>query len=196
MDLGERIARLLAGWDPQRSPAELLALGAPALELLLNAKDGKPLPPAGGNPRDVEDALQSAIAAFGARDVDGVLAELKRRGWTHPRIVLSGMGRVADPRIVLMLLELSASKDSLDRLRAVRYLGLQPDPRATEALRLALKDRNESVRLAAIEHLGGRGDSGSIEALQDLAKKSSQKPWIAAAAKSAVAKIRKASKRG
>ena len=196
-ELEERLAALLLRWDYQRSPAEVVALGGPALERLLDASDGKGTPwHEGANPRDYEDALHAAVAAFGRDDLEAVLAEARRRGWDSLRVVLSGLGGVADARVVLMLLEMVSSKDSLVRLRAVGYLAAQADPRATEALIRALADRNESVRSTAIDGLAEKGEAGAVEALQAFAKRSAGTPWLAKSARAAIAKIRKARRTG
>jgi HEAT repeat protein len=191
-ELGDRLAALLGSWDYERSPAELVALGKPALRRLLDAVEGKgTLWREGVDPRDYEDALQAAVAAFGKSDIDSVLAEMRGRVWEDSLIVSSGLTRVADPRIAAMLVEEAASKSPLRRLEAVQSLGMQRDPRATEALVRALSARSADVRYAAVESLGEAGDPGAIEALQNFAKRNARTPWIAESARAAIAKIRK-----
>jgi hypothetical protein len=189
--LEERLGALIGHWDYQRSPVEIVALGPFALQRLLDAKDQKgTLWHEGVDPRDYEDALHEAIAAFGEHDPDRVLSEMRKRGWNDRRIVLSGLGRVADAHIASMLIDMYSSKDPLDRLQAIGYMGAQHDPRAVWTLVHALSDRSVSVRLAVIKSLGETGNSNMIEALQDVLKRNVHTPSIAAAARATIAKIR------
>jgi hypothetical protein len=161
----DRLAAVLAHWSYERSPREVLALGEPALQRLL---DGEQLPGGDADPRDFEDARQAAIAAFAAHDLTSLLAELHRRKWSALRIVLSGAARVADERIVELLVEVASLKDAFDRQRAVQHLGAQKGPRAIEALRRALTDRSSSVRSAAVEALQKLAKSGDAAARRAL----------------------------
>ncbi len=190
--LEERLVALVDEWHSETSAAELLALGEPGLRRVLDAKEGKgTLQRPGADARDYEDALHQVILALGKHALGAVLDEMRRRGWSDERMVLSGLGGVADPRIVEMLATLYASKVPLDRQMAVAHLGAQRDSRATEVLVRALRDRSESVRLAAVKSLGETGDASGIEALTAFAKRAAGKPWIAAEARSAIAKLRK-----
>jgi hypothetical protein len=193
--LEEGLFALLGRWDNERSPAEVLALGSPALRRLLDAKEGKgALRGPEVEPRDYEDALQAAIAAFGASDLDAVLAEMYARGWHALRIASSGLARVADPRVAAMLVGQCSSETALDRLQAVQLLGMQRDPRATEALVRALSDRSQGVRYAAVQSLGEAGDPAAIVGLQTFAKRCT-KARLAKDATAAIARIRQ-SRRG
>ncbi len=190
--LEERLLALVENWYLERSAAELLALGEPALRRVLDAKEGKgTLQREGSDPRDYEDAMHQVILALGKHALDPVLEEMRLRGWSNDRMVLSGLGGVTDPRIVDMLIELYSSKVPLDRQMAIGYMGAQRDPRAVKTLIRALDDRSESVRLAAIKSLGETGDPKGIGALSDFAIRSAGKPWIAAEARSTIAKLRR-----
>lgn len=189
MPLDQRVSAILSRWDHERSAAEIVGLGPAALALLLDA--GGSLHRPGDDPRDFEDALHAAVAAFGAQDLDGVLARMRKRKWSTARALRSGVGRVADPRVVSMLLEEVAGGDAFDRCRAVEDLGAQSDPRATRALVRALSDRSSQVRAAAIRSLG---DPAAIPALQAFARRvqsSKSNGWMAGEARAAVARIRK-----
>ena len=190
--LEERLITLVEHWYSETSAAELLALGAPALRRVLDAKEGKgTLQRQGADPRDYEDAMRQVILVLGKHALDAVLEEMRRRGWSNDRMVLSGLGCVADARIVEMLAGLYASKVPLDRQMAIEHMGAQRDPRATQTLIRALHDRSESVRLAAVKSLGETGDPNGIDALTAFAKRSAGKPWIATEARSVIAKLRR-----
>ena len=192
--LEERLRDVLAKWDYVRSPGEVVALGPAALRRLLDAKEGKgSLWSTGVDPRDYMEAEGAAITAFARNDLDGVLTEMRKRGWNGCRIAQSGVGNVSDPRVASALLELYASKSPLDRANAVGQLGMQRDPRATETLVRALSDRSSDVQYTAVRSLGEAGNPSAIEPLKDFAKRTT-KDWMAAEARSAIAKIRKAAR--
>ena len=101
--LDSRLRALLnhEGYDPK----ELVALGRPAFDRVLQAVERKvslTLPGTSSelDGRAYEDGLQAALAAFAAEDLGGLLAELKARQWSDVKIALSGLAQVADARIV------------------------------------------------------------------------------------------------
>ena len=174
---------------------EFVALGRPGFERVLEAMEGKVsfAPPSDDfhDHFDYQAGLRFAVAAFAAEDVAGVLAELEARRWSDLRIATSGVGRVADARVVPLLLRAHADKDIQTRVGAVHCLGMQRDPRATEALLRALSDRASDVRLAAIEALGEIGDPRAIEPLTALAAKPARSTYLADQAIKAIRKIRR-----
>ena len=82
------LAKLLTRWDYERSPPQVVALGSAALERLLDGRGG--LWRLGTDPRDYQDAVQEAVAAFAKRDLDGVLAEMRKRGWSDRDVLWAG----------------------------------------------------------------------------------------------------------
>jgi HEAT repeat protein len=166
---------LLSRWDYERSAPLLVAMGPPALERILDASDGHgALDSPGADWRDYEDARQAALAAFAAHDMGDVLARMRARHWSDLDVALSGIARVADPRIVPILRNAYASKEPMTRQRVVTLLGMQRPPEATDALLAALSDRSPDVRMAAIDALGDVGDPRAIPALESLAKRSAR----------------------
>jgi hypothetical protein len=186
-----RLRALLSRWDYVRSPAELTAMGLPALERILDATDGHgSLDEEGVDWRAYEDARQAAIAAFAARDVAGVLAAMRRRGWADGSIALSGIGRVPDLRVVEVLRTAYASKEPFTRQRIVTLLGMQRGPEAVDALVKALSDRSSAVRLAAVEALGEIGDRRAVAPLRALATRSARSRELVGRIDEVLAKMR------
>jgi HEAT repeat protein len=194
--LDDQLRALLHSWDYSHSAGELVALGRPAFERVLEARERKislalPTTSSEQDGRAYEDALQAAIAAFAAEDMAGVLAELAVRRWSEAQIALSGLARVADARVVPFLIAAYASKEPTTRLSAVNALGVQRDPSATRALVGALSDRSSEVRTAAVAALGESGDPDAIPPLKALAAKPARSPLLADRAREAIKKLRR-----
>jgi HEAT repeat protein len=195
--LDERLRALLnrEGYDSK----ELVSLGPEAFERILLALERKvslrmPDKSSELDGRAYEDGLQAALAAFAAGDLESVLAKLKARQWSDIRIALSGIARVADARVVPFLLTAYESKEPLTRLFAVGFLGMQRDPRATDALIKALSDRSSDVRYAAIEALGECGDARTIDSLKALVMNPARTTDVADRARQAIRKIQQRSR--
>jgi Immunity protein 74/HEAT repeats len=188
-----RLRALLSRWDYERSAAELVAMGEPALERILDASDGHgSLDEPGANGRQYEDGRQAAVAAFAAQDMDRVLAAMKARKWDDFTVAISGIARVPDPRVVPFLKgAYASSKDAFARQRLVTLLGMQRGPEAVDALVAALSDRSPDVRIAAIESLGEVGDLLAILPLEALAKRSARSAYQVKRIEETVEKIRK-----
>jgi hypothetical protein len=188
-----RLRALLSRWDYDHSAAELLAMGKPALERILDASDGHgALDEPGADWRTYEDGLHAAVAAFAARDMDGVLASMKARKWDDFTVAVSGIARIADARVVPFLQRAYASsKDAVARQRLVALLGMQRGAEAVDALVAALSDRSSDVRLAAIVALGEVGDPRAIPPLDALAKRSSRSAYQVKCVEETVDKIRR-----
>lgn len=79
---------------------------------------------------------------------------------------LRRIGRLRRDRDVEGLaLEISKSRPLLVRYAAARALGKLGDPRALEALALAVRDEHKDVRIAAIRSLAAIDDPAAIEVL-------------------------------
>jgi hypothetical protein len=186
-----RLRALLSGWDYQRSAAELIAMGRPALLRVLDATDGHgSLDDPGVDGRDYEDGRQAAVAALADHDMAGVLSEMKQRKWTDLTVALSGIARVPDPRVVPFLKAACASKDPFTRQQAVTLLGMQRGPDAVGALASALRDRSPDVRIAAIQALGTMGSARAIPSLEALAARSTRLRYQTDCINEAIEKIR------
>jgi HEAT repeat protein len=181
-------------WSFDAAPPELLRLGRPALERLLDAPTSA-FWSTDTEARDYGSLRNQAIAAFAKADMDGVLLAMKRRKWTDVRIALSGVALLQDARVVPFLVRAYADKAPLTRALAIEYLGSQRDPAATATVQRALRDRSSDVRLAAIRALGSIGDPGTIEALQATLARNPSAPLVADEIKLALKKIRRAASR-
>jgi len=181
----------------QRSPVyacdgELLALGGPALQRLLDCIDGKAVLDVDQTytqARDWGDWRILGVGVFAKADLARVLDAVQARGWSDVKIAAC-VGRVPDPRVVPYLLARLAEKEPLDRAAAVNDLAVQRDPRVIEALIGALRDRSSFVRYLAIERLGEVGDPLAIEPLQAVMKRSTRSPGVARSVRAAIARIR------
>ena len=189
--------RLRSWWDALRkSPVyqcddELLALGHPALELILDCIDGKApldLHQTDTEFRDWGDWRTLGVTVFAKADLGGVLDALVARRWKDDRIAYF-VGSVRDPRVLPYLLARVVSKEPLDRAATVRDLAGHRDPRAVDALIRALRDRSPDVRSCAAESLGALGDPRAVEPLQALVKRSARSPGLVRSAEAALAKL-------
>lgn len=201
---GEQAARALdvglrRWWDALRkSPVyqcddELLALGHPALESILDCIDGKApldLHQTYTELRDWGDWPTLGVKVFAKADLGGVLHALVARGWGDDRIAYF-VGSVHDPRVLPYLLARVASKEPLDRVAAVGDLAGHRDPKAVDALIGALRDRSPDVRTRAAESLGELGDPRAVEPLEALVKRNARSPGLVRSAEDAIAKIRR-----
>jgi HEAT repeat protein len=194
MPLDEELRPLLHGvWRFDAAPPELLRLGEPALERLLDAPDSA-FWSTDMEARDYGSLRQHAIAAFAKADLDGVLLAMKRRKWTDARIALSGVALVHDARVVPFLVRAYADKEPSVRALAIESLGSQRDAVATATVQRALRDRSSDVRLAAIRALARIGDPETIEPLQAALARNPSAPLVANEIKLALKKIRAASR--
>jgi hypothetical protein len=179
----------------QKWDAELLALGPAALERTLDCIEGKAkldIPRQGYlEIRDLGNWEDIAVVAFARADVGGVLRAVKGRRWDDLRIALY-LGSVPAPEILPYVLTLAANKEPETRRTAINDLALHRDPRATDALIAALRDRSSSVRFSAIERLGDLGDPRAIEPLRSFAIESQasvRHAYLGESAKAAIKKI-------
>lgn len=185
-------ALLHTSWTFDAAPPELLALGRPALDRLLDATLGDFFP-TDLEWRDYGVQREHAIAAFAKADLDGVLAAMKKRKWSDAAIASSGVARVRDGRLVPFLITLYADREPLSRKAAVEYLANQRDPAATATVIRALRDRSSDVRMAAIRALGEIGDRAALDPLAQLVERN-RSPLIEDEVKLARRKIRARSK--
>jgi hypothetical protein len=194
--LDEQLRKLLGSWDYGASASQLVSLGRPALERILQAAE-RSVPLFGPgvtselDGRAYEDGLQAAVAAFAAQDMAGVLAQLEARGWSALQLAHSGVARVAHPLVVPLLVAALANKEPVTRLFAVNALGTQRDPRATQALVAALTDRSSEVRTAAVAALAESGDPDAIAPLQALAARPARSTLLADRAREAINKLKR-----
>ncbi len=192
MHLDEELRGLLRGnWTFETAPPALLALGPPALDRLLDAPSSVFFP-TDTEWRDYGMYRQHAVAAFAKRDLDSVLAAMKKRKWTDAAIGLSGVGLVRDARVVPLLVRLVADPEPMRRQEAVELLGGQRDPDATAAVLRALRDRSSNVRRAAVHALGEIGDPTTVDALEEAARRWAKSPLIEAEVAATLRKVRDA----
>jgi hypothetical protein len=192
--LEAQLRLLLNGaWGSEEVPQELLGLGQPALERLLDAPDSA-FWSTDMQWRDYGDRRQRAIAAFALGDMAAVLAAMKSRKWTAARTALSGIGLIRDPRVVPYLVDACEDPEPMTRSSVVSCLGAQRDPRATARVVLALRDRSSDVRLAAARALGDIGDPTTMDALHAVVERSGT-ALLAAEAREALRKIRRCLRR-
>jgi HEAT repeat protein len=195
-DLAAEIRRWWAGyhWPSDDSDRQLLAAGPAALELLLDVAEGKvtlDVDQTDTQLRDYGAWTVVAVATFARAEPARVLEMVRGRGWDARRIALY-LGSVPDPRILPYLIELLGDREPLNRSAAVNYLALHRDPRATEAVARALRDRSSDVRYAAVEALGRMGDLAGIASLEEFAERvssSKRHAWLGGVARESIQKI-------
>jgi HEAT repeat protein len=194
--LDDQLRAILNAWTYWSSVKEIVALGRPGFERVLDVAerkvsfwDGK------GQGRDYEDALLAAVAAFAEQDMGAVLAALHARGWSDPHIALSGVARVSDPRVLPYLLKAYASDEPTTRVYAVDGLGMQHYQRATDALIAALADPSPEVCRAVIRALGMVGDPRAVEPLRAFAKRPAGSKLEADLVQEAITKIRRSKRK-
>lgn len=172
---------------------ELLALGRPGLERILDCIEGKAVIDMHQTYmefRDWGDWPTLGVKVFASADLGATLDALVGRGWSDERIA-HYVGSVRDPRVLPYLLARLASKEPLDRAAVVNELAGHRDPRAVDALIGALRDRSPDVRGGAAESLGGLGDPRAVEPLLALVKRSGRSPYVVRCAEAAIAKLRR-----
>jgi hypothetical protein len=197
-------AAIRSWWAGFRFPTDLsdrklVALGDDALERLLDCADGKVtigIQQDDMSFRDHGDWRAAGLCAFARADPAAVLAKVKARGWDEKRIG-SYLGAVPDPRFLPYVIAQLGDASHFERVDAVNHLALHRDPRATEALLGALKDSVRFVRFCAVEALGEAGDPRAVYPLRRFAKEaeaSKRDAYLADVARSAIKKIRAASR--
>lgn len=170
---------------------QLLALGRPALERILDCIDGTApldLHQTETQWRDWGDWRTLGVTVFAKSDLGVVLDAVTVRGWSDDRLAYY-VGSVPDPRVLPYLLVRVASKEPLDRVAAVNDLAGHRDPRAVDALIAALRDRSSDVRSGAAESLGVLRDPRAVEPLQALVKRNARSPDVLRHAQAAISKI-------
>jgi hypothetical protein len=184
------------GFPADRSDRELRALGNEALELLLDCVDGTAkvsIEQDFTSFRDYGDWRVAGLCAFAKADPPRMLAKVKGRGWDDERIG-SLLGAVPDPCFLPYVISRLGNASYVERAAAVNHLAAHRDPRATEALLRALKDRAGFVRFCAVQCLGAAGDVRAIEGLERFAKEmggSKRNAYLAEVAKSAIERIQR-----
>jgi hypothetical protein len=191
--LDDELRALLHVMFPETAASALLSLGQPALDSLLDAPDGLFFPTY-MDWRDYGINRKHAIAAFAKADMDRVLSAMKKRKWTDLAVTLSGVGLVQDARVVPFLVNAYADPAPMRRERAIAYLGCQRDPRATETVLRALRDRSSEVRLTAIRALGQIGDLRTVEPVRAMANRYARSVLVKYEVKKALGNIRRANR--
>lgn len=98
-----------------------------------------------------------------------LLSALRRPEFAHVRPWLAeALGLTGDPRAELPLIELAATGDEPERIRACRALGRLGLPSSAEVLIGALSDDSDAVRAQAARALAGLRDKRGIHALVQL----------------------------
>jgi hypothetical protein len=188
-----RPRRSAADAHPDQCDDDLLALGRPALERILDCIEGKApldLHQTYMEWRDWGDWPTLAVKVFAKSDLGATVDALVARGWPDERIAYY-VGSVQDPRVLPYLLARLASKEPLDRIATVTDLAGHRGPTAVEALIGALHDRSPDVRAGAAESLGKLGDARAIEPLQALLKRNARSPYVVRCAEAAIAKLQR-----
>lgn len=163
--------------------------GRPGLVLLRAYLDGawRPAPSRDIHSRDVVDNTSAAIAAIAeAHPVDfldvfpeGPLGDVS---W-----VLTGLGRIDDPRATDRLARAARSLDQWRRMDAAIGLGRRPSTVATAALAVLVRDAEYLVRYHAFHSLERIGDASVLPVLRDLDPRSPIESELAARTIDAIA---------
>ena len=194
--IDEKLRAILheSGWTFDKPPKALLALGQAGLARLLDPHTD--FFPDYMDFRDYGMLKAHAIGAFAKADMRKVLAAMRKRKWSEARIAYSGVGFVQDARVVPILVRVAKDAEPLTRREAIRYLGYQRHPAATEAVLEALRDRSSDVRVEAIRALGEIGDAATEEALHEARERDSRSRYATDEVDRAIAKIRRANRLG
>lgn len=151
------LARALSRSDLRRDAASALAhVGVPAIPALVARLE---------DPRSAEVALAAveALATIGDPSAGPALVEALGAGRIAAPRVLEALGRVADPRSLVPVLERLGDRRAEVRLAAADALGPildrthPPDGRAADPLLVLAGDGNEALRSKAVRLLGKLG---------------------------------------
>ena len=166
-DLDERLrAALLDGSDAAR--AKWAATGYAGLlrlrDHLGRPWDLDPIPP-GTSGVVLEDNTTAAVGAIAESHPQAFLEVFEDERWATAGAVLTGLGRIDDPRATDRLVRAAASTDQWARMDAAIGLGRRTSPAATDALARLLDDDEYLVRYHALASLERIGDATALPAL-------------------------------
>jgi HEAT repeat protein len=172
-------AAALADWAATGRPGLLLLRG-----YLTDVWDAGPIE--GTHQRDVIDNTSAAVAAIAAAHPLAFLDVFEDDRFRESGYVLTGLGKIDDPRATERLIRAAGSADQWTRMDVAIGLGRRPSPAATLTLGDLLVDHEYLVRYHALKSLTKIGDDSVLPILRGLKPPS---PFEAELVRTAIAAI-------
>jgi len=160
------------------------ATGRPGVLLLRELLDGSWDPPAapGVHPRDLADNTTALVAEIAAAEPDAFLEIFESDRFRANGLVLTGLGRIDDPRATRRLARVAGSTDRWVRMDVAIGLGRRPSSIATATLMRLIDDEDGLVRHHALQSLARIGDPSALAALRRFASPNRRETELAAEA--------------
>jgi HEAT repeat protein len=160
------------------------ATGRPGLlllrELLVGSWDPPPAP--GVHPRDLVDNTSALVAEIAAAEPDAFLEIFELDRFRANGLVLTGLGRIDDPRATRRLARVVGSADRWVRMDVAIGLGRRVSSIATATLVRLMGDEDDLVRYHALQSLARIGDPSALAALRQFASPNRKETELAAEA--------------
>lgn len=118
------------------------------------------------HPKDAIDGLNEAAATIAAEHPDAFLEVFADRQFDENGFVLTGLGRIDDPRATERLASATTSRSNWTRMDAAIGLSRRKATLAVDALMPLLQDRDYLVRYHTLRSLGAVGDARALRALK------------------------------
>ena len=122
----------------------------------------------GTHPRDVIDNTTAAFGAIAAAEPLAFLEVFDGDRFRESGYVLTGLGKIDDPRATERLIRAAGSRDQWTRMDVAIGLGRRPSLAATETLGGLLADDEFLVRHHALRSLTRIGDESALPILRSM----------------------------
>jgi HEAT repeat protein len=158
------------------------ATGRPGLILLRELLDGSWDPPAapGTHPRDLVDNTSALVAEIAAAQPDAFLEIFESDRFRANGLILTGLGRIDDPRATRRLARVAGSADRWVRMDVAIGLGRRASSIATATLVRLIGDEDDLVRYHALRSLARIGDPSALATLRRFASPNLRETELAA----------------
>ena len=160
------------------------ATGRPGVLLVREFLDGTwdPVPPSGVFGRDLVDNATALVSAIAAAQPDAFLEIFESDRFRANGLVLTGLGRIDDPRATRRLARAAGSPDRWVRMDVAMGLGRRASSIATATLVRLIGDADDLVRYHALQSLTRIGDGSALAALRQFASLNRRETELAAEA--------------
>jgi HEAT repeat protein len=138
------------------------------------------------HPRDVVDNTSAAAAVIAEADPIAFLEVFDDDRFRESGCVLTGLGRIDDPRATERLIRAARSRDQWTRMDVAIGLGRRPSPEASLTLGDLVGDDEYLVRYHALKSLTRIGDESALPILRSMAPPSSHEGVLVEAAIAAI----------
>jgi len=182
-EVAERLAAVYASGTAD-ALERWAATGRPGILLLRELLDGSWDPPAapGGHPRDLVDMTSTLVAEIAAAQPDAFLEIFESDRFRANGLVLTGLGRIDDPRATRRLARVAGSADRWVRMDVAIGLGRRASSVATATLVRLIGDEDDLVRYHALQSLARIGEPAALAALRQFASPNRRETELAAGA--------------